>query len=105
VDGMYVTETDYIHTATARLEAVKMKSPLRSESGSKYEVFYLNHVLAQHSSRSCDFFMGAVLVMALTKLVLWVDGLTSNSVVSNTLRAEVRFLFFLTKANTMYMLP
>ncbi|EGN93580.1 hypothetical protein SERLA73DRAFT_97514 [Serpula lacrymans var. lacrymans S7.3] len=75
-DGTYATETAYTSTSTARLEAVKAaaKPPLRAL------------ILGG------DFFTGAVLAAALTKLVLRFDGLTSDRTKSNTLRAEAMLI-------------
>ncbi|KAJ3514551.1 hypothetical protein NLJ89_g2313 [Agrocybe chaxingu] len=71
-DGTYATETAYTSASTARLEAVKAaaKPPLRTL------------ILGG------DFFTGAVLAAALTKLVLRFDEKTTDKVASNSLRAE-----------------
>ncbi|KAG6813715.1 hypothetical protein H0H92_008123 [Tricholoma furcatifolium] len=71
-DGTYATETAYSSTTAARLEAVKAasKPPLRTL------------ILGG------DFFTGAVLAAALTKLVLRFAEKSTDSVAVNTLRAE-----------------
>ncbi|CAA7265013.1 unnamed protein product [Cyclocybe aegerita] len=71
-DGTYATETAYTSASTARLEAVKAaaKPPLRTL------------ILGG------DFFTGAVLAAALTKLVLRFGEKTTDKVASNSLRAE-----------------
>lgn len=97
-DGTYATETAYTSTTTARLEAVKAaaKPPLRSES-TLYDLWmWIACLITMWPALILggDFFTGAVLATALTKLVLRFDGLTSDSVASNTLRAEVRLLRF-----------
>lgn len=73
-DGTYATETAYTSASAARLEAVKAaaKPPLRTL------------ILAG------DFFTGAVLSAALTKLVLRFSEISKDAVASNVLRAEVR---------------
>ena len=93
-DGTYATESAYTSTTTARLEAVKAaaKPPLRSELG-----FQLSYCICRFLTLfvalllSGDFFTGAVLATALTKLVLRFDELTSDTTASNILRAEVCF--------------
>ncbi|OAX38117.1 Coatomer, beta subunit [Rhizopogon vinicolor AM-OR11-026] len=71
-DGTYATETAYTSASSARLEAIKSasKPPLRAL------------ILGG------DFFTGAVLASALTKLVLRFDGLTKDRPMANALRAE-----------------
>ncbi|KDR85943.1 hypothetical protein GALMADRAFT_132560 [Galerina marginata CBS 339.88] len=71
-DGTYATESAYTSTNVARLEAVKTaaKPPLRTL------------ILGG------DFFTGAVLTAALTKLVLRFDEKATDKVASNVLRAE-----------------
>ncbi|KAJ7243405.1 coatomer protein [Mycena haematopus] len=71
-DGTYATETAYSSTTTARLEAVRAasKPPLRT------------------LLLGGDFFTGAVLASALTKLVLRFDGKANDKAASNMLRAE-----------------
>ncbi|KAF8216278.1 coatomer beta subunit [Mycena galopus ATCC 62051] len=71
-DGTYATETAYSSTTTARLEAVRTasKPPLRT------------------LLLSGDFFTGAVLASALTKLVLRFDEKANDKTASNMLRAE-----------------
>ena len=93
-DGTYATESAYTSTTTARLEAVKAaaKPPLRSELGLQLSYFicrFLTPFVALLLSG--DFFTGAVLATALTKLVLRFDELTSDTTASNILRAEVCF--------------
>ncbi|KAF5385158.1 hypothetical protein D9615_000914 [Tricholomella constricta] len=75
-DGTYATETAYSSTTTARLEAVKAasKPPLRTL------------ILGG------DFFTGAVLAAALTKLVLRFAEKAQDPVASNTLRAEAMLI-------------
>ena len=93
-DGTYATESAYTSTTTARLEAVKAaaKPPLRSELG-----LQLSYCICRFLTPfvalllSGDFFTGAVLATALTKLVLRFDELTSDTTASNILRAEVCF--------------
>lgn len=74
-DGTYATETAYTSTTAAKLEAVKAaaKPPLRT------------------LLLGGDFFTGAVLASALTKLVLRFAEKSKDAVASNTLRAEVYF--------------
>ncbi|KAJ7837055.1 coatomer protein [Mycena olivaceomarginata] len=71
-DGTYATETAYSSTTTARLEAVRAaaKPPLRT------------------LLLGGDFFTGAVLASALTKLVLRFDEKANDKAASNVLRAE-----------------
>ncbi|KAF8204126.1 coatomer protein [Pholiota molesta] len=71
-DGTYATETAYTSAGAARLEAVKTaaKPPLRTL------------ILGG------DFFTGAVLAAALTKLVLRFAEASKDTITSNTLRAE-----------------
>ncbi|TFK67569.1 Coatomer, beta subunit [Pluteus cervinus] len=75
-DGTYATETAFSSTSAARLDAVKAatKPPLRA--------LILNG----------DFFTGAVLSAALTKLVLRFDEKTKDVVASNSLRAEAMLI-------------
>ncbi|KAF8971859.1 coatomer protein [Flammula alnicola] len=75
-DGTYATESAYTSTTAARLEAVKTaaKPPLRTL------------ILGG------DFFTGAVLAAALTKLVLRFAEASQDSVASNTLRAEAMLI-------------
>ncbi|KAF8636776.1 hypothetical protein AX16_010977 [Volvariella volvacea WC 439] len=75
-DGTYATETAYSSAATARLEAVKAaaKPPLRA--------LLLNG----------DFFTGAVLASALTKLVLRFNDKANDPVATNGLRAEAMLI-------------
>ncbi|KJA28298.1 hypothetical protein HYPSUDRAFT_61930 [Hypholoma sublateritium FD-334 SS-4] len=75
-DGTYATESAYTSTNAARLEAVKTaaKPPLRTL------------ILGG------DFFTGAVLASALTKLVLRFSEATKDAVASNTLRAEAMLI-------------
>jgi coatomer subunit beta len=77
-DGTYATETAYTSTTAARLEAVKAatKPPLRTL------------ILGG------DFFTGAVLASALTKLILRFSEKSQDAVASNMLRAEVGFSHF-----------
>ncbi|KAJ7684598.1 coatomer protein [Mycena polygramma] len=71
-DGTYATETAYSSTTTARLEAVRAasKPPLRT------------------LLLGGDFFTGAVLASALTKLVLRYNEKADDKTASNMLRAE-----------------
>ncbi|KAJ7118746.1 coatomer protein [Mycena epipterygia] len=71
-DGTYATETAYSSTTTARLDAVRAasKPPLRT------------------LLLGGDFFTGAVLASALTKLVLRFDEKANDKAASNMLRAE-----------------
>ncbi|KAH9942945.1 coatomer protein [Amylocystis lapponica] len=75
-DGTYATETAFSSMSTARLEAVKAaaKPPLRTL------------ILGG------DFFTGAVLSSALTKLVLRYDELSGDQRKSNGLRAEAMLI-------------
>ena len=94
-DGTYATESAYTSTTTARLEAVKAaaKPPLRSELGLQLSYFICRFLtLFVALLLSGDFFTGAVLATALTKLVLRFDELTSDTTASNILRAEVCFV-------------
>ena len=93
-DGTYATESAYTSTTTARLEAVKAaaKPPLRSELGLQFSYCICRFLtLFVALLLSGDFFTGAVLATALTKLVLRFDELTSDTTASNILRAEVCF--------------
>lgn len=93
-DGTYATESAYTSTTTARLEAVKAaaKPPLRSELGLQLSYCICRFLtLFVALLLSGDFFTGAVLATALTKLVLRFDELTSDTTASNILRAEVCF--------------
>ncbi|KAI0271474.1 coatomer beta subunit [Gloeopeniophorella convolvens] len=75
-DGTYATETAYTSTATARLEAVKAanKPPLRT------------------LLLGGDFFTGAVLASAVTKLVLRFSDASSDAKRANGLRAEAMLI-------------
>ncbi|GLB43734.1 putative the coatomer is a cytosolic protein complex that binds to dilysine motifs and reversibly associates with Golgi non- clathrin-coated vesicles, which further mediate biosynthetic protein transport from the ER, via the Golgi up to the trans Golgi network [Lyophyllum shimeji] len=75
-DGTYATETAYTSTAAAKLEAVKAasKPPLRTL------------ILGG------DFFTGAVLAAALTKLVLRFAEKSQDAVASNMLKAEAMLI-------------
>ncbi|KAF8890105.1 coatomer protein [Infundibulicybe gibba] len=75
-DGTYATETAYSSTTTARLEAVKAaaKPPLRT------------------LLLGGDFFTGAVLAAALTKLVLRFNDKSADPAGVNTLRAEAMLI-------------
>jgi coatomer subunit beta len=93
-DGTYATETAYSSTTTARLEAVRAaaKPPLRSAFLFSFLLNQLAHVLRVALLLGGDFFTGAVLASALTKLVLRFDEKTNDKAASNVLRAEVPFL-------------
>ncbi|KAI0005525.1 coatomer beta subunit [Russula compacta] len=75
-DGTYATETAYSSTTSTRLEAVKAanKPPLRS------------------LLLGGDFFTGAVLAAALTKLVLRFSDLSPDKKRANALRAEAMLI-------------
>jgi coatomer subunit beta len=92
-DGTYATETAYSSTTSARLEAVKAasKPPLRSKSlfsGCTSQA-HASHLLALLLGG--DFFTGAVLAAALTKLVLRFANLSPDKK-ANSLRAEAMLI-------------
>lgn len=91
-DGTYATESAYTSTSAARLEAVKaaVKPPLRSEW---YGICLSSFLTVRRTIALIlggDFFTGAVLANALTKLVLRFHKLATDTESSNMLRAEVR---------------
>ncbi|KZT30989.1 coatomer protein [Neolentinus lepideus HHB14362 ss-1] len=75
-DGTYATETAFTSTSSAKLEAVKAaaKPPLRT------------------LLLGGDFFTGAILAAALTKLVMRFDELTTDQKRANGLKAEAMLI-------------
>lgn len=89
-DGTYATETAYsVGPVSNRIEKAAVKPPLRSNNSHISRFFIYVDIFLSALLLGGDFFTGAVLASAMTKLVLRLDELHKNPSTSNELRAEV----------------